>query len=191
MIRGASSHAHMHHGHAANPIAAWMVMTVAMMVPMVAGSIRVTAQRSFWRRRHRAAAGFLLGYLSCWLIAGVAVSYLPVRAGARAAAIAFFIAAVWQLTRWKRRSLAACHRTMPLAPNGWRADRDCIRFGWRAALPCFASCWALMLACLLSGHALFAAAAATAAGLAERSAVRDPRLLAVALLTVSLFYGVQ
>lgn len=188
MISGA---AHSHHGmhDATHELVAWMVMSVAMMVPMVAGSIRLSAQRSFWRRRHRAAAGFLTGYLACWLLVGVAVLLLPLRAGPAETAIAFVVAAVWQLTPWKRRALVACHWRMPLAPRGWRADRDCLRFGWGCGLRCFVSCWALMLACFLSGHALAATAAGAAVGLAERYLVRDQRLLAAALVVAGIVCG--
>ena len=108
-----------------------MLMTVAMMLPMVAEHVRLTAERSLWRRRHRAMAGFVTGYLGLWALGGVVVALLPLHPSGRTAAIAFAIAGVWQLTPWKRRGLVGCHRTMPLAPRGWRADADCVRFGWR------------------------------------------------------------
>jgi predicted metal-binding membrane protein len=63
------------------------------------------------------------------------------------------MAAIWQLTRTKRRALFACRRTVPLPPVGRRADAGCARFallqGWR----CVVSCWALMLIMLMVGHA--------------------------------------
>ena len=52
-------------------ISGWMLMTFAMMLPMVVDSIRATAERSLWRRRHRAIAAFLIGYLSLWIVIGV------------------------------------------------------------------------------------------------------------------------
>jgi len=187
IVTGRSHHAHAHHGHG---LGAWMLMSVAMMVPMTADSIRNSAQRSFWRRRHRAIAAFLAGFLGCWLIAGVVIARLPLRAAPRSAAVALALAAAWQLSRWKRLALAACHWTMPLSPRGWRADRDCVRFGLRAGLHCFASCWALMLACFLAGHGLLATVAGTGVGIAERYWVRDQRLLAATLLIVSIVYAI-
>jgi hypothetical protein len=71
---------------------------------------------------------------------------------------------------------------MPLAPRGWRADRDCVLYGWRTGTSCALSCWALMLACALSGHALIATLFVTAVALIERYTLRvDRRVLSAAL----------
>lgn len=117
-------------------IAHWQLMVMAMMLPVVVPSLRVAAFRSLWRRRHRAVAGFLVGYLAVWALAGLAVScllaWVPGLTHAwqsEAAAGAFFLAACWQWSRIKQRALVACHRTIPLSPSGSRADRDCIVFG--------------------------------------------------------------
>ena len=66
------------------------------------------------------------------------------------------------------RGLNGCHRSIPLAPRGWRADRDCIRFGALIGTRCLVSCWALMLVCFASGHALAATAIVTGVGVGER-----------------------
>jgi predicted metal-binding membrane protein len=140
-------------------MAAWSFMVVAMMVPLLVGPIRTTAARSLWHRRHRAIAIFLAGYLTLWIAAGVGVALLSSLLGlnggsphALVVASSFALAAGWQLAPAKRRALNACHRTMPLAPRGGRADRDCFRYGARIGVYCLASCWALMLACMLTGH---------------------------------------
>lgn len=142
------------------PFAAWSLMVIAMMVPLVVGPIRTTAARSLWHRRHRAIAIFLAGYLTLWLAAGVAASLLASLLGVHGGsehpllvASGFALAAGWQLAPAKRRALNACHRTMPLAPRGSRADRDCFHYGVRIGVYCLTSCWALMLACMLMGHA--------------------------------------
>ena len=183
-----------HHAHAYGAVLRnWMVMSVAMMLPMVIDPMRLAAERSFWHRRHRAIAGFLLGYLGLWLLAGVVASLIVVPHGMqnRAAGIALAVAAAWQLTRWKRRGLHGCHRSMPLAPRGWRADRDCMRFGVMIGTRCMLSCWALMLACSVSGHALALTAIVTAVGLAERYMMKpDQRLMAVVLFVTSLAFFV-
>jgi predicted metal-binding membrane protein len=154
---------HAHHG---SRLANWMLMTVAMMLPLVVPQVRFVADRSLWRRRHRAIAGFLIGYLAIWFLVGIAVSFVeptPVLAAA-----AFAVAGTWQLTRYKRVAMASCHRPMPLAPRGWRADRDCIRYGWMVGTYCVASCWALMFACAMAGHHLVAMVGVTAVMYAER-----------------------
>jgi predicted metal-binding membrane protein len=183
MLRPSSHH---HGGGVAASLGQWLVMTVAMMLPMVVQPMRTTAERSLWRRRHRAIGGFLFGYLGCWMITGLLASLLP--AGYRyAGAMAFVVAAAWQLTRQKRIALAGCHWTAPLAPAGWTADLDCIRYGARIGVRCVGSCWALMLACALTGHVAAGCVGMTAIGLVERYA-RHPhqRLLSGALVAAAI-----
>lgn len=210
----AAGGAHGHHGHAmpgggdaAAPGAAflaavlrdtahWQLMVLAMMLPVIVPSLRTVAFRSLWRRRHRAVAGFLAGYLAAWGLAGLAVCVLlaaapvPREWQAGAVAAAFVLAAGWQWTRLKRRALVACHRTMPLAPSGPRADRDCVAFGWRIGGSCCLGCWALMVACTLAGHSTLALAACGGIGLAERYSWRpNTKLLAAGILALALVFG--
>lgn len=183
---GAMFRPHAHHGA---PLANWMIMTVAMMLPLVVGPIRFAAERSLWRRRHRAIAGFLAGYLGAWLAVGVAISFIE--PGPWLAAAAFAVAGVWQLTRYRRIAMAGCHRSMPLAPRGWRADRDCVRYGWTVGTYCVASCWALMLACAMAGHHLLAMFGITAFLWTERVTRPRRRLYAALLFGAALFLGVR
>ena len=182
-----------HHAHGA-ALGDWMLMIATMMVPLVFDHLRVAAARSLWPRRHRAIAGFLLGYAAIWLLAGAAIS-LPIAAsglmphGAATsglAATAFLSAAIWQLLPLKRRALIACHRTVPLAPRGWPAHRDCLRYGWTVGRSCVGSCGMLMLACVFAGHSLPAMLAATAVAGAERFSARaDAWTTAAALALVA------
>lgn len=150
-------HAHHHHAQAsvASQLLQWLAMVAAMMYPLVLDPVRVTAARSLWKRRHRAIAGFLLGYTGIWMLVGIcisqAASVLP-SGSSLALAGGFALAAAWHFTPIRRRATRACHRTIPIAPEGWRAGRDCIRYGWTVGKSCVASCWALMLACALAGH---------------------------------------
>lgn len=177
------------HAHHAHPLTSWLVMTLAMMLPMVVDPVRTTAERSLWRRRHRAMALFLFSYVGCWMLAGLAASFITI-SHPFAPAIAFSLAGAWQLTRFKRLSLVACHRTRPLAPRGWRADRDCLLYGATIARSCVTSCWALMLACSLAGHSLPATLFVTAIALTERYTARpDQRLLSAALFGAALWSG--
>jgi hypothetical protein len=109
-----------------------------------------------------------------------------------APALAFIGAVFWQRSRMHQQALVACHRTIPLAPVGWRADRDCMRFGATLGCACLCSCWLLMLACALSGHSLVAMAATGAAGAADRHWFglrwRTARLVT---LTIAAYYLVR
>jgi predicted metal-binding membrane protein len=165
------------HAHHRAPMLQWVVMTAAMMFPMIAGSLRIAAERSLWRRRHRAIAVFLIGYVVCWLAFGMALVLLGVPARPEFAIGALAIAGIWQLTRAKRLALAGCHFTMPLAPKGWRADRDCLAYGWKTGTRCVISCWAIMLACFATGHSLIAMGGLTAICAIERYTYRPSQLL--------------
>ncbi len=181
---GAGSNPHQHHHAAATSLTGdmlhWMLMVVAMMLPLVADSVRNTAAMSLWSRRHRAIAGFLLGYLSVWLMVGAVISLVVFTLTARryfnpatALAISFCAALLWQGVSYKKRALRACHRTMPLAPNGLRADVDCLRYGWMIGGSCLLSCWAMMALCAVSGHSLGIMLFVTFVGLAERYPLRQ------------------
>jgi predicted metal-binding membrane protein len=166
---------------------AWMLMVVAMMVPLVLGAIRTTAVRSLWRRRNRAIAWFLAGYLAPWMMVGLAVpaaaAVNPGLPGGHLGAPALVIAAAWQVSQRKKQALLRCHQTIPLAPRGLRAIRDCIRFGSLIGTRCVASCWALMLVCWLTSHQLIVLGVTAGIAISERYLVRlDPRLTALVLL---------
>ena len=164
-------------------------MVMAMMFPMLIGPIRLTAARSLWRRRHRAIVGFLLGYLATWLIFGLVASVVVYQVQdhtslqtSELAAVVFAIALFWQLTATKRRSVLACHRTRPLAPSGWRADRDCLRYGRMIGGWCLVSCGPLMFGCMLAGHGVLAMVGMTAVGCIERSQPRPNQLLLCSII---------
>ncbi len=157
----------------------WLLMIGAMMLPLVFAHLRVVAARSLWPRRQHAMAAFLCGYAAILLLAGAAMISVTdavdvvAQAGSPAAgATAFVLAAAWQLSPQKRRALTACHRTVPLAPRGWRADRDCLLYGWTIGRSCLVSCAGLMLACVLAGHSLPVMVVATAVAGTERVSVR-------------------
>jgi predicted metal-binding membrane protein len=172
----------------------WMEMIAAMMLPLVLGSVRAAGFRSLRARRHRAIGLFLLGYLAPWGLLGVAV--IGLRAldvtGAThthaAAAVAFALASAWMIAPAHRRALAACHRSVPMAPSGWRADVDALRFGASVGLACMVSCWAVMVACAITGHGLPAMIGGAAIGVLERRAFR-PRIRAAAAATLLLSVG--
>jgi hypothetical protein len=167
------------HGHRLG-VVDWMLMVGAMMLPLVFGHLRLVAGRSLWPRRQRAMAAFLCGYAAVSMLAGVVVISIVSAADivvhvvgtTPMMAMAFALAAAWQVVPLKRRALTACHRTVPLAPRGWRAHRDCLLYGWTIGRSCLVSCAGLMLACVLAGHSLPAMMAATVVAGAERVSAR-------------------
>lgn len=195
----ADAPAHAHHGdHAGGAfplgmeLAAWALMVVAMMVPLMTGPLIAVGARSLRARRDRAQAGFLGGYLAAWLLAGATVLGVLALTGAGgwlrspgAILAAFALAAAWQVGPVHRRALRACHRTFPLPPRGWRADRACLRWGWWAGSRCVWSCGPAMLACVVAGHAPVAMIAATAVAIDERRGPRPRQRRAALALAVT------
>jgi predicted metal-binding membrane protein len=175
-----------------------VLMAVAMMLPLSLGSIRAAARRSLRRRRRRAVAEFVGGFLAVWTVAGLAaagaLSILArvglFRPSTASAAAALGLAALWQLTPIKRRAVNGHHRTRPLAPSGYRADRDCLAFGSATGVQCLLSCGPMMVAMLVETRALPALAtlvALTALVALERFRFRPPRRAgAVALAALAL-----
>jgi predicted metal-binding membrane protein len=133
---------------------------------------------------------FLVGYLAVWLIVGAGMTLatllsarLPSGAPATAAA-GFLLAAAWHAAPIRRRALASCHFTMPIAPAGWNADADCLRYGCVIGRRCVVSCWALMLACVLARHHTVAMLGTAILMFMERLAFRPRPHLAIAALVL-------
>jgi predicted metal-binding membrane protein len=175
---------HANHMHAA-PSAAlqvghWLLMVMAMMFPLLLPSIRAVAARSLWARRHRSIIIFLIGYLFVWAVAGTLIStalYHLRFENAHYSLLypALAITVVWQITPCKLWSLRRCHRTAPLAPDGLRAEIDCLRFGAGIGCACVFSCWPVMLACAVADSA-FGMMCATTLAISERYITKPDRV---------------
>jgi predicted metal-binding membrane protein len=132
-------------------------MVVAMMLPTILPAARLIALTGTWKRRQRGPALFALGYLTVWIGVGVLATVTlsqiaPTPHGRWPLAAALVIAALWELTVWKRRFLRACHRHPPVPPSGWKADRACVQRGMRNAVSCLGACWAIMTPMLVADH---------------------------------------
>ena len=170
----------------------WCLMVVAMMVPLMLEPLRWVAFQSFHRRRHRAMLLFLLGFLVPWLMVGLVAAWLRTPDWSQNPLLAsgmFGLAALWVLVPLRARALVVCHLTVPLAPSGWQADRDCLRFSLRQGSSCVVTCSILMLACSLTGHNLLAMLGGAGLGALERRSFRPPtrRIVAGALLLAVWF----
>jgi predicted metal-binding membrane protein len=189
-----ASAAHGHAGHGTGR-AAMGAMVVAMMLPLTIAQLRHVALSSLWRRRHRAIAGFTVGFVAVWMVveAVLAVAWRGVAtlAGATVAAGGVAAAAaLWELAPFRRRHLRRCHRTVPLAPSGWRADADCARFGAAIGVSCVGTCWALMLASAAFAHSIPVMLALFGVQLSGRYWKRhSPGLAAAAVLAALVVLG--
>ncbi|MBE1551838.1 putative metal-binding membrane protein [Mycobacterium sp. OAS707] len=160
----------------------WTLMVVAMMLPTILPAARSIALGSRWHRRQRAQALFVAGYLAPWILLGALTIGVASQVGhwpRWLLPIALVLAAVWELTGWKVRSLRACHRVRPVPPQGWRADVACLARGLTHARWCIGACWALMCAMLVAGHliTLWLMLPMTAAIVAEKFMSRPDRIV--------------
>ncbi|GAB7045577.1 DUF2182 domain-containing protein [Catenuloplanes indicus] len=139
--------------HATPPtLWSWVLMCVAMMVPVVLPAVRHVAVNSLRRRRLRAMSYFLTGYVAVWAAAGallIPVLAVPPRVPLLVTLIV--LAAFWQLLPARRACLRACHRTIPLPPTGWRAARGALHFGAWHGLACAGVCGPLMAVMAVPG----------------------------------------
>ena len=129
----------------------WLLMMVAMMVPMTLPSIAHIRVSTFAKRRLRATTLFLVGLGAVWLIPVMAMRELEVAsryATANSSGPAILVAVmafIWQASPIKQSFLNRCHAHRPLSAFGFRADADALLLGLEHGLWCAGTCWALML----------------------------------------------
>ena len=156
----------------------WVLMVLAMMLPVIAPHVRTVGLRSLWSRRHRSIFFYLLGYVGLWagvgavLEAGLVLLGLG-HHGTHLLPIALIVAAVWQVSVPRRRVLRRCASLRLRASSGLAADVDCARAGVRSSLRCLVECWPVMLAMALS-HSLVLMAGLAVVLLSERARGANP-----------------
>lgn len=156
----------------------WVLMVVAMMLPVVAPQVRTVALRSLWTRRQRSAGAFVVGYVVVWVAVGavllaplVALDVYPL--GTPWLVGTLLVAAGWQVSGPRRRLLRRCGSLRLGAADGRAADVDCARAGARSGARCLATCGPLMLT-MLASHSVLLMAALLVVLLSERSRGPDP-----------------
>jgi predicted metal-binding membrane protein len=171
---------------------AWLLMVAAMMIPPALPMARHVIQNSKSYRRQRAGMLFAGASLLLWAGIGFVAVSLAAWAGAYdyrrwLLGGSLLLAAAWELTPAKRRALKACHRTLPLPPDGRKADLACVKMGFGYSRACFRASWALMLPMALTGHGVAVMMLATGIAVAEEVVRKGYRLAPVAavLLTVA------
>jgi predicted metal-binding membrane protein len=148
--------------------AAWLLMLVAMMTPLLADPLQ------HLRRRKPAILVFLACYFGIWLsmapiLTGIALLLVVADglAGMPAGLSAVILALAWQATPWKRTCLECCRQhPEPISE---------LRYGIAQGGWCVGACWALMLVPLAAGPAhLPAMALASAIMIGERRCATRP-----------------
>jgi predicted metal-binding membrane protein len=170
-----------------------VAMVIAMMLPLTLANVRHLALSSLWRRRHRAIAAFLVGFIAVWIVVQTAIVggmwgvLAPLVGWETMGGIAMVTAALWEVSPIKRQRLRRCHRTVPLAPRGWRADADCAHYGLTTGFSCVTMCWALMVAAAAFSHSFMVMAVLFGVQMSGRYQRRpSPVLVALAVLGVCL-----
>jgi predicted metal-binding membrane protein len=194
-----TSHAHASHtgvtpgrGHGQGALGT-VAMVIAMMLPLTLANVRHLSLSSLWGRRHRAIAAFLVGYLAVWIVVQIVIVggtwglLVPLIGWETAAGIAMVTAALWEVSPIKRQRLRRCHRTVPLAPRGWRADADCAHYGVTTGFSCVTMCWALMVTATAFFHSFLVMSVLFGVQLSARYQQRpSPVLASLAVLGVCL-----
>jgi len=129
----------------------WVLMTLAMMAPLLVAPVSHVYYRSLARRRVIMIGLFAAGYVAIWVTAEIIL--VPVMMASRRltsnspALLATFVlvALVWQFSPVKQKCLNRCHSHPPLAAFGNPAKLDALRFGLSHGAWCVGSCWAVML----------------------------------------------
>jgi predicted metal-binding membrane protein len=169
---------------------AWLVMVVAMMVPVVLPRVRLVARCSVGRVRNAAIAQTAVGAMLPWLALGAAVVPLvAVLPGVTPITwvAAWAMAAAWQVTPPKWVALRRCHavRISRGVGDGWRR----LHAGAAHGAWCVVSCGPLMAVMAWSGHPVVFAVLLAVGLVAERVAHRPDRAsrrLAAAVVALSL-----
>ena len=171
----------------------WSSMVAAMMFPLVVPQVRHISFRSLWRRRQLAVAEFVVGYFITWVLCGCLglflILTLEINLMEQNRVMLFFVlAALWQLTRYKRLAMSASHRTVTLPPSGWLADLSCLRSGLQSGYYCVASCGILMFAANFTHYHFIAMIAVALILFAERYYQKlDSRVIAITILSIGIF----
>lgn len=189
-------------------VAAWVAMSAAMMLPVVAPAL--------WRYGRAVAAaggarGALLtavaaaGYLGAWTVVGAVVFPLgaavsavtaaarpPASIVAAAAGAVVALAGVWQLTSWKARHLARCRaparRPRPTVAAAWG---DGVRLGAHCLRACANLTAVLLVVGIMDLRVMAVVGVAIAAERLAPAGARTARATGVALLVAGVLLGRQ
>lgn len=208
------SHEEIGHGHGSNSyvvllalfVAAWTLMTVAMMLPT---SLPLVALfHSFVRKRAhqgRLVALLLAGYLTVWTLFGLfahladrGIHELVERSGWLAGnewligAATIAVAGLYQFSSLKYRCLDKCRSPLSFILEHWRGSnekRQAFRLGVHHGIFCIGCCWSLMLVMFAVGVGNIGWMLALGAVMAIEKNVPIGRRMSMALGVLLLAWG--
>lgn len=149
-------------------VGGWMLMLAAMMLPTTLPLIDIFRRLVRHRpERGRLVALLIVGYLSVWLLFGLAahfVDYLLQEAAAESiwltlngwivGGIVLIGAGAFQFSALKYRCLDRCRTPMGFVMSHWHGERpsvEALRLGFDHGIFCVGCCWALMLLMFVVG----------------------------------------
>lgn len=133
-----------------------IVMAVATMLPFAIGPATFACRTSLWCRRYRAGGlvvfGFFMIAAPAHVVLAAAARFADEIPHALVLGVAAALTCAWAISPYRRARVRRCGRTASLAPNGSRADTDCVRYGLSQGLACVVACWAFMAVGALAPH---------------------------------------
>jgi predicted metal-binding membrane protein len=134
----------------------WVLMTVAMMLPLAIPGLRYVARMTPRRGQLVATSTFAAAFVLAWLPGAVLAAGVHAGTSPRwpVVAAAFLGAAGWELAPAKRTALLRGHRHHVVRAQQPARRRTCWSFGLRRGGWCVVSCGPAMLALMVAHHAL-------------------------------------
>lgn len=135
--------------------ASWMIMILAMMLPMTAAPLEHVRVRSFASSRIANMLSFIAGYVSVWMLAGAIligiVFALRVSQVSPLISVggAFLLTIGWLVCPWRQVSHNRCHRRPSLPPRHVAPFLPSLQFGAGHGVWCAISCGPIMFLLLL------------------------------------------
>ncbi|WP_427454673.1 DUF2182 domain-containing protein [Litorimonas sp. WD9-15] len=134
---------------------AWALMVGAMMLPLIAREMDHVRQLVRRSAVPLALTGFVLGYLSIWVLSGIYSLPLalgltlgfPSESGARYAALglSILLALVWSGSPLAQLARNRCHKPALIGFGGLRPLWGSAKFGLRIGVYCHLTCWPWMI----------------------------------------------
>ncbi|MBY5974188.1 DUF2182 domain-containing protein [Ferrimonas balearica] len=167
----------------------WLLMVLAMMLPLALPHLGIFCARLYRDMRLAALGAALAGYLGIWMLVGLATVPLMLLLHALTATeglslvvpgLAWLMAIGWCYAPARRNALRRCHAVPVMYGRGADVYRGAFRYGIRLGGDCLVSCGFAMAAPMLAGQGIAAMALVTHVLLAERLRHR-PTIAQVAL----------